>query len=86
MNPPDAVLFRQLPLIQKIIQDETWLEAERRGCWVPAHDRVVRENVCLIILRIGQELRETLSASAAQPLPAPAEFPPERVSQSNEAA
>lgn len=58
MNCPDPVLLGQLPLIQKIIADETWLEGERRGCRVPPSDPVVRERVCQIILRVGQELRE----------------------------
>ena len=60
MNPFDPVLYQQLPLIQKIIQDETWLEAERRGCAVRSDDRIVRDKVCEVILRIGQQLRETL--------------------------
>ncbi|MBI2511214.1 MAG: hypothetical protein HYV96_04505 [Opitutae bacterium] len=53
----DKVLFRQLPLIAKIIRDEMWLEGERRGCAVGEDDPVVRENVCQVILRVGAELR-----------------------------
>lgn len=56
----DPIVFRELPIIEKIIRDETWLEGERRGCPVAPDDPVVRENVCLVILRIGRELRETL--------------------------
>ena len=63
MNPMDPVLFRQLPVIKKIIQDETWLESERRGYRVGSDDRVVRDNVCRIILRIGQQLRDSLGNS-----------------------
>ena len=62
MNPTDPILFRELPVIQKIIQDETWLEGERRGCTVLPSDRMVRDRVCEIILRIGQQLRDSLSA------------------------
>lgn len=58
----DPVLFRQLPVIQKIIADEAYLEAERRGCWVSPDDPVVKENVCVVILRVGAQLRETLAA------------------------
>jgi hypothetical protein len=65
MSPLDPVIFRQLPVIQKIIQDETWLEGERRGCCVTPDDRVVRENVCQVILRIGQQLRDSINASFA---------------------
>lgn len=53
----DAVTLRQLPLIEKIIRDETWLEGERRRCAVSADDPAVRENVCRVILRVGEEMR-----------------------------
>ncbi len=61
----DPVVRRQLPVIQKIIADETWLEGERRRCPVPPDDAAVRENVCQVILRIGRELRESLAADIA---------------------
>lgn len=57
----DPIVLGQLPVIRKIIDDETWLEGERRGCCVSPDDPVVRENVCAIILRIGQQLRDSLS-------------------------
>jgi len=59
----DPVIFRELPLIQKIIADETWLESERRGCPVPSDDPVVRENVCLVILRVGDSMRRSIMES-----------------------
>jgi hypothetical protein len=62
----DPVLHHQIPVIQKIIQDETWLEGERRGCRVAADDRVVRENVCKVILRVGGEMRETITRELAR--------------------
>ena len=62
MLPPDPVLLREIPVIQKIIADETWLEGERRGCPVAPTDRVVRENVCRVIMEIGQQLRESITA------------------------
>jgi hypothetical protein len=59
MKPhPDRILFRELPVVAKVIRDETWLEGERRGEPVSPDDPVVRENVCRVILRIGAELRE----------------------------
>jgi hypothetical protein len=64
----DPVTHRQLPVIAKIIQDETWLEAERRGCPVSPQDPAVRENVCQVILRIGRELREKLTSPEASPV------------------
>jgi hypothetical protein len=67
----DPVIFRELPVIQKIIQDETWYESERRGVPVTSDDPVVREHVCEIILRIGRELRDSLMAEIeAHPGPA----------------
>ncbi len=58
VNRFDPIVFLQLPVIRQIILDETWLEAERRGCSVASDDRAVRENVCLVVLRIGAQLRE----------------------------
>ncbi len=72
----DPVIFRQLPVIRKIIQDEMWFEGERRGCFVPQDDPVVREKVCDVILRIGRDLRETLMAQVAA-RPGPAMLPPD---------
>jgi hypothetical protein len=75
MSALDPIVFLQLPVIQRIILDETWLEAERRGCGVRTDDPVVRENVCLVILRIGAHLRETSQralAGAPMKIPAPA--------------
>ena len=66
MLPFDPILFRELPVIQKVIEDETWYEGERRGCYVTPEDPVVRENVCLVVLRIGQEMRERFSAQLNQ--------------------
>ena len=58
MSARDPIVSRQLPVIQKIIADETWLEGERRGGWVSSDDPVVREHVCQVVLRVGQQLRE----------------------------
>ena len=63
MNSPDPIVYLQLPVIRQIVTDETYLEAERRGCAVLSDDRVVRENVCLVVLRIGAELRATAQRS-----------------------
>lgn len=71
MIPADQVLRHEIPVIQKIIQDETWLEGERRGCPVSPTDHVVRENVCKVVLRIGQQLRDTITTNlqhAEQPV------------------
>jgi hypothetical protein len=65
MHSPDPIVLRELPTIQKIIADETWLEGERRGCPVSPDDPVVRESVCAVILRIGQHLRDSVSNSGS---------------------
>jgi hypothetical protein len=57
----DPALYRQLPVIRKIIADETWLEGERRGCEVSPQDAVVRQRVCDIILQIGHQLRDSVT-------------------------
>jgi len=59
----DPVVFRELPMIRKIIADETWLEGERRGCPVSSDDPVVRENVCLVIIRVGEAMRRSIMES-----------------------
>jgi hypothetical protein len=53
----DPIIRRELSVIQQIILDETWLEAERRGCHVVSGDRVVSDNVCAVVLRIGALMR-----------------------------
>lgn len=61
MTSHDPIMHHQLRMIHQIIHDETWLEGERRGCYVSPKDRVVREKVCGIILRIGAQMRESLT-------------------------
>lgn len=58
MDTPDPVLKRQLPLIAKIISDETWLEGERRGQPVAPKDPVVQDKVCLVVLAMGHDMRQ----------------------------
>lgn len=70
----DPVILAEIPVIRKVIQDETWYEGERRGCPVTPEDPVVCENVCQVILRIGCELRDALSAKFAEH-PGPAMLP-----------
>ncbi|MBI3885293.1 MAG: hypothetical protein HY302_06135 [Opitutae bacterium] len=58
MKQPDPIIRRELPAIEQIVRDEVWLEGERRGCAVSPSDPRVRENVCRVILRVGQQLRD----------------------------
>lgn len=63
-NSLDSIVKAELPLIQRVIEDETWLEGERRGCFVAQNDPVVLARVCEIVLSIGARLREELSQKA----------------------
>ncbi len=65
MTKPDPVVIQELPVIQKIISDETWLEGERRGGYVSQEDPVVRERVCDVVLTIGERLRQMLQGENA---------------------
>lgn len=64
---PDPIIERQLPHIARIIQDEAWLEGERRGCPVSGDDPVVREKVCDVVLRVGAELRAHMTGQWGTP-------------------
>lgn len=75
MAQVDPVMLRQLPRIEKIIQDEMWYEGERRGCAVTRDDPVVRERVCRIILQIGAQMRAELTADLRRPPAAPRVLP-----------
>ncbi|MBL9206514.1 MAG: hypothetical protein JNN01_15590 [Opitutaceae bacterium] len=69
MSPIDPVVQKEIPVIQKIIDDETWLEGERRGCFVRKSDPVVVGNVCSVILRIGRQLRQGFTSSGSEQEP-----------------
>jgi len=70
MTNLDPVVVRELPVIEKIISDETWLEGERRGGYVSPQDPVVQAHVCDIILSIGGKLRELFQGEIeVQPCP-----------------
>ncbi len=62
----DPIAHLELEVIQKIIQDETWLEAERRGEPVDQADPIVISSVCDIVMRIGAQLRSSFSHSHPQ--------------------
>ena len=71
MNTTDSnrILFREIPMVHKIIRDETWLEGERRGCEVSPLDTVVCENVCRIVLKHGHQIRESAARECLKPSP-----------------
>ena len=54
-----AIVAAQAQAVKKITQDEMWYEAERRGCYVPPDDPVIRRRVSDVILRVGEDLRKS---------------------------
>jgi hypothetical protein len=73
MSKLDPIVHRELPVIEKIIADETWLEGERRGRYVSSEDPVVRDKVCDVVLTIGGQLRESVQAQCGtETAPTPA--------------
>jgi hypothetical protein len=71
MNAVDPIVLQEIPVIRKIIQDEIWLEGERRGCPVAPTDAKVRQRVCEIVLNVGQQLREAIARERAVPAEKP---------------
>ncbi len=65
MNHASTATTRQLPMIEKIIRDETWLEGERRGCPVSEADPQVLEKVCGIVLTVGADMRRRVETDRA---------------------
>ena len=60
MCAAQQIVFHELPMVRKIIADETWLEGERRGCPISPHDPVVCARVCEIILELGARMRDSV--------------------------
>ena len=52
------IIKAEIPLVQKIVQDETWLEGERRGCPVESNDEMVQMRVIDICLKESEKLRK----------------------------
>ncbi len=55
LNASD-IIKAQIPLVKKIINDETWYEGERRHAPVAPDDTAVREKVLDIITRNGDKI------------------------------
>ena len=58
MGNCERFLHAELPLIRKIIENETWLEGERRGHSVDEKDPEVLLHVIEIIQTNGQKMRD----------------------------
>ncbi|RLI36280.1 hypothetical protein DRO66_05925 [Candidatus Bathyarchaeota archaeon] len=52
------IMAVQIPMIKEIISNEKYLESERRGYDVGVNDKWVQHNVCLVVARVGAEMRK----------------------------
>ena len=50
MNPESEFIRSELPDVKSIVDNECWLEGERRGAPVDAHDEKIQTRVAQIIL------------------------------------
>lgn len=58
MSPESELIRAEIPDVLRIVRDECWLEAERRGSPVDAHEEIISRRVADIILGgAGAELR-----------------------------
>ena len=61
MESEPEFIRSEIPEVRGIVENECWLEAERRGQPVDPHDETVQERVADIILRgVGAYLRKKL--------------------------
>ncbi|RYD77610.1 MAG: hypothetical protein EOP84_15315 [Verrucomicrobiaceae bacterium] len=59
MSSESEIILAEIPDVAAIVQNECWLEGERRGCAVDPRDEVIRRRVAEIILAgAGAYLRE----------------------------
>ena len=62
MSPESEFIREEIPELEKIVRNECWLEAERRGEPVGPHDPAVRQRVADVILSgAGAYLRRLCS-------------------------
>ncbi|MES2571202.1 MAG: hypothetical protein V4710_14245, partial [Verrucomicrobiota bacterium] len=62
MDNASEIIRAEIPDVREIVLNECWLEGERRGCAVDAHDGFIQQRVADIILaRAGAYLRSKYS-------------------------
>jgi hypothetical protein len=54
---PLKVIKAEIPIIQKILNDETWYEGERRHCTVDMQDIEIQKKVAEICINKNTEIR-----------------------------
>jgi hypothetical protein len=66
MSEEAEFIRAEVPEVRHIVQDECWLEGERRGQAVDPSDSVIQNRVAEIILSgVGEKLRHNLHPPAA---------------------
>ena len=50
MNPESEIIRSEIPDVRSIVENECWLEGERRGRAVDLHDEEIQVKVAQIIL------------------------------------
>jgi hypothetical protein len=67
MSPESEFIRAELSGVRDIVQNECWLEGERRGSPVDPSDGVVQLRVADIILSgVGEQLRQNVSSSSSK--------------------
>ena len=74
--PAETIIKAEIPIVEKIIRDETWLEGERRGTPVTPDDPAVIKKVCSVIEqnapKIVAEATQAARSGHTDPSPSPA--------------
>ncbi len=61
MSPEAEFIEAEIPEVRRIVEDECWLEGERRGSPVDPRDEIVQQRVADIILSgVGSQLRQSI--------------------------
>ena len=70
MSAESEFIQAEIPEVRKIVQDECWLEGERRGAAVDPRDDAIQKRVAEIILSgVGAQLRSSVHPSVNSDIP-----------------
>ncbi len=56
--PSSDLIKAEVPLVEKIIRDETWYEGERRGSYVDPNDTRVQARVVDVVEKCADQIRD----------------------------
>jgi len=57
-TPPSELIKAEIPIVEKIIRDETWYEGERRGAFVDPNDPTVQSKVVEVVEKCADKIRD----------------------------